>query len=209
MGIASKMQECSFHISGLRLPECSKHVTQHRAGGRVGNVRWWHSSLSGISLAPAGLIVWLIAHLIVSQRKESARRGGTASTIPPWPQMCQRAFSSLLFAAISEKWPIWKGSLSLELLAVNLAQGCESETPAPRSDHRRHRQRWSWETISSFSRHQKNVPSANVTTLKRTGKRLVRSLKWETDNCVLSLLWQYPLLTEPEKSNRSMNYRDR
>ncbi len=68
-------------------------VSWHRGG----NVWQWRSPLFGTSLVPAGLIVWFIAHLIASQRKERARRG-TASTIPLWPQ---RAFSSLL---CGDKW---------------------------------------------------------------------------------------------------------
>ncbi len=68
------------------------------------------------------------------------------------------------------------------------------------------RQSQNCETISSFSQHQKNVPSTNITTLKRTGRMLVCSLKWETDNCVLSLLWQDASLSQWEKSNWSMNF---
>lgn len=138
MGIASKMQECSFHISGLLLPECSTHVTQHQAAQpsrhRVSNV-WWLTSLFFRDLAhscrPAGAI-----HS-PSYCKSKEGKG-------QWPQsLCGlRCASEPLvpsFTAINEKWLIWEGSFSREFRAVNLAEGYESETLVLHSDQRRHR----------------------------------------------------------------------
>lgn len=195
----------------LLLPKCSKHATRHQAAQSSLDIDAYSKQcvlmiFVFLWVLLQAWVVWFIAPLLASQIRERTSREGQ------WAPSCcgLRCASEPLvpsFTVSSEKWMICKGNLSLfvELQAVNLAEG--DETLVLHSDQRRHRHCQSWETISSFSQHQKNVPSANVTTLKRTGKRLVGSLKWETDNRVLSLLWQDPLLTEPEKSNRSMNYR--
>lgn len=62
-----------------------------------------------------------------------------------------------------------------------------------------------------ISPHQRRVLSAKVTEywLKSTSNRSAWYFKLETDNCVLSLLWQENFHVEPKKSKRSTNFRGR